>query len=152
MLRSLGLWLACALLAGCFGTVIQVNQQGTPEPPPPPVPQRFVADKAPELVPSQVPGCQLAPSLDPNLYYCAKQEHWFRFAMNRWFLAFAWDGNWFPVSGSELPASLKKITPETEVEATKTRDERLEELERKLEELNEEPSDDEPLDGEQQAP
>ncbi|MEX2204844.1 MAG: hypothetical protein WEF50_01295 [Myxococcota bacterium] len=140
--RPLGLLLATLLLVGCFGTIVQVTGQPKPEPPPPPVPERFKAEQAPELVPSQVPGCQLAPSLDPNLYYCEKQEHWFRFAMNRWFLAFAWDGNWFPVGGSELPAGLAKITPETEVEATKTREQRLEELEKKLEEL----------DGEQEPP
>jgi hypothetical protein len=140
--RPFALLLAGVLLAGCLGTVVQVANQPKPEPPPPPVPEKFKAEQAPELVASQVPGCQLAPSLDPNLYYCAKEEHWFRFAMNRWFLAFAWNGNWFPVSGSELPAGLKKITPETKVEAEKTREERLEELDKKLEEL----------DGEQQAP
>lgn len=140
--RPLGLLLATLLLAGCLGTIVQVTNQPKPEPPPPPVPERFEAEQAPELVASEVPGCQLAPSLDPNLYFCEKEEHWFRFAMNRWFLAFAWDGNWFPVSGSELPAGLKKITPETEIEATKTREQRLEELEKKLEEL----------DGEQEPP
>jgi hypothetical protein len=140
--RWIAVLLAATLAAGCLGTVVQVANQPKPEPPPPPVPARFKAEKPPELVPSQVPGCDLAPELDPNLYYCSKDEHWYRFAMNRWYLAFAWDGNWFPVSGSELPAGLKKITPETEVEAVKTREQRLEELERKLEEL----------DGEQQAP
>jgi len=140
--RPIGLFLASVLLAGCLGTVVQVANQPKPEPPPPPVPERFKAEQAPALVPSPVAGCQLAPSLDPNLYYCAKDEHWYRFAMNRWYLAFAWDGNWFPVSGAELPAGLKKITPETEVEAVKTREQRLEELEKKLEDL----------DGEQQAP
>ena len=147
MRRAVRALLASALVSGCLGTVVQVNTSTTPEAPPPPVPPKFTADKPPELVPSQVPGCKLAPSLDPNLYYCEKQEHWFRFAMNRWFLAFAWDGNWFPVSGSELPAALKKITPETEVQAEKTREERLDELERKLEQL-----DEPPLDDEQQAP
>ncbi len=140
------------LLSACFGTIVQVKQTATPEERPQKVPEKFKAEKAPELVPSQVVGCKLAPSLDPNLYYCAKQEHWFRFAMNRWFMAFAWDGNWFPVSGSELPAGLKKITPETEVEATKTREERLEELERRLEELDEPAPDEAPLDDQQQAP
>ena len=56
------------------------------------------------------------------------------------------------MSGSELPAGLKKITPETEVEATKTREDRLEELERKLEQLDDEPLEDEHLGDEQETP
>lgn len=143
--RSIASLVASALLAGCLGT-LQIAPQ-KPEPPPTPVPDRFVAEQVPELVPTEVEGCQRAPALDPNLYYCATDEHWYRFAMNRWYLAFAWNGNWFPVSGAELPVGLKKITPETKVESVKTREERLEELERKLEEL-----DDGELDGEQQEP
>ena len=141
--RPIAAFVASVLLAGCLGTVVQVANQPKPEPPPPPVPERLKAEHAPELVSSAVEGCQLAPELDPNLYYCAKDEHWYRFAMNRWYLAFAWDGNWFPASGAELPAGLRKITPETEVQSVKTREQRLEELQRKLEELD---------DGEQQAP
>ena len=138
--RPIAALVASAILAACLGT-LQIAPQ-KPEPPPPPVPDRFQAEQAPELVPSEVEGCKVAPALDPNLYYCAKDEHWYRFALNRWYLAFAWDGNWFPVSGAELPHGLKKITPKTELETAKTREERLKELERKLEEL----------DGEQQAP
>jgi hypothetical protein len=138
--RPIAALVASALLVGCLGT-LQIAKQ-IPEPPPPPVPDRFRAEHAPELVPSEVDGCQAAPTLDSNLYYCAKDEHWYRFAMNRWYLAFAWDGNWFPASGAELPQGLRKITPKTQAETEKTREERLEELEKKLEEL----------DGEQQEP
>ncbi|MGH2901952.1 MAG: hypothetical protein ACRDMZ_24975 [Solirubrobacteraceae bacterium] len=134
--RAFGLFLASALLAGCIAA-INTSQQPVPEPPPPPVPPRFKAEAPPALVASPVEGCQAAPSLDPNLYYCAADEHWFRFAMNRWYLAFAWDGNWFPVNRGELPDALAKITPETKQETTKTREERLQELERKLEKLDE---------------
>lgn len=143
--RSLAGLAACLLLAGCLGT-LHIDPQ-PPEPPPTPVPDRFVAEQAPELVPSDVEGCQVAPGLDPTLYYCPATEYWYRFAMNRWYLAFAWNGNWFPVSGAELPPGLSKITPETRVETVKTREERLEELERKLEEL-----EGEKLEGEEQAP
>ena len=111
------------------------------------LPDRFVAEQPPELVPSDVEGCQAAPALDPTLHYCAATEYWYRFAMNRWYLAFAWNGNWFPVSGAELPRGLAKITPATRVETVKTREERLEELERKLEKL-----EGEELDGQEQAP
>ena len=133
------------LLAGCLGT-LHIDPQA-PEPAPTPVPDRFVAEQPPELVPSDVEGCQAAPALDPTLHYCAATEYWYRFAMNRWYLAFAWNGNWFPVSGAELPHGLAKITPATRVETVKTREERLEELERKLEKL-----EGEELDGEEQAP
>jgi len=138
--RPLAALVVGVLLAGCLGT-LQIAPQ-KPEPPPPPVPDRFSAEQAPALVASDVAGCQAAPSLDPTLYYCAKDEHWYRFAMNRWYLAFAWNGNWFPVSGAELPTGLAKITPKTEVETVKTREDRLEELERELEKL----------DGEEQTP
>jgi len=132
--REIAALFGTLLFAGCLGT-LQIAPQ-KPEPPPPPVPERFSAEQAPELVSSEVPGCQAAPALDPNLYYCAKDEHWYRFAMNRWYLAFAWNGNWFPVTGAELPQGLKKITPQTQAETTKTREERLDELERKLEKLD----------------
>jgi hypothetical protein len=119
------------LLSGCMALSIT---QGPPEPPPPPVPDKFQGDAAPPLVDAGVEGCQAAPSLDPHLYYCAKQEHWYRFALNRWFLAFAWNGNWFPVSSGELPPGLVAVTPKAE-EVKKTREQKLEELEKKLEEL-----------------
>ena len=138
--RRIAELVAILFLSGCLGT-FQIAPQ-KPEPPPPPVPERFSAEQAPELVATEVSGCQAAPALDPNLYYCATDEHWYRFAMNRWYLAFAWNGNWFPVSGAELPPGLKKITPQTAAETVKTREERLDELERKLEKL----------DGEEQAP
>ena len=143
--RSIAGLAAALLFCGCLGT-LQIAPQ-KPEPPPPPVPDRFVADHAPELVATEIEGCQGAPSLDPTLYYCAAGEHWFRFAMNRWYLAFAWNGNWFPVTSAELPAGLRKITPQTQVETAKTREERLEELERKLEKLDEKTPG-----GEEQAP
>lgn len=143
--RSLAGLFACLLLAGCLGT-LHIDPQA-PEAAPTPVPDRFVAEQPPELVPSDVEGCQAAPALDPTLHYCAATEYWYRFAMNRWYLAFAWNGNWFPVSGAELPRGLAKITPATRVETVKTREERLEELERKLEKL-----EGEELDGQEQAP
>lgn len=131
-MTRLGVALALLLLAaGCMKLEITGPP---PEPPPPPVPDRFQGDQAPALVDTGVEGCKAAPSLDPNLYYCAKDEHWYRFALNRWFLAFAWNGNWFPVTGSELPPGLVKVTPTVE-EVTRTREEKLEDLERRLEEL-----------------
>jgi hypothetical protein len=123
--------LAALLCAACM--TLQVTATD-PEPPPPPVPDRFEGSDAPALVDTGLEGCQAAPSVDPNLYYCAQEEHWYRFALNRWFLAFAWNGNWFPVTASELPKSLVKVTPKAE-EVKKSREEKLEDLEKRLEEL-----------------
>lgn len=136
-LRSLALLLVALAFGGCIG-MLSIDPKPVVEKITP-VPDRFKADQAPELVPSPVEGCQAAPSLDPNLYYCAKQEHWYRYALNRWYLAFSWDGNWFPASGAELPPGLAKlaVAPEKQAEPEKTREERLKELERKLEELEE---------------
>ena len=140
--------LACCLLAGCMTFSIT---QPPPEPPPPPVPDKFSGDGPPALVDTGVEGCQAAPSLDPNLYFCAKDEHWYRFALNRWFLAFAWNGNWFPVSGSELPPGLVKVTPKAE-EVQKTREQKLEELEKRLEELEKHDPGAKPDSGEKDSP
>jgi hypothetical protein len=153
---ALAVFLTVFAGAGCIGTLSLDPKQVVETPTP--VPDRFKADQPPALEPSPVDGCELAPSLDPNVYYCAKEEQWYRFAMNRWYMAFTWDGNWFPVGRSELPAALAKITPETKKETAKTREERLQELERKLEELDDpgkEPDaapDAPPSDGEEQKP
>ncbi len=126
--------LALALSAGCIVNM-GTTQTVTPPEPHVPVPDRFTGDHPPELVDTGVEGCKQAPSLDPNLYYCAAKENWFRYAMNRWYLAFAWNGNWFPTGGSELPRSLAALTPAPE-EVKKSREERLKELEKKLEDLD----------------
>jgi hypothetical protein len=124
------------LLALCAGCIVNMGTTKTVTPPDAhvPVPDKYKADQAPELVDSEVPGCRRAPSLDPNLYYCAKDEHWFRYALNRWYLAFAWDGNWFPVGDTDLPLALAKSTPAPEV-VKKSRDDRLKELDKKLEQI-----------------
>jgi len=131
-----GLAAALALLWGCIVNT-GTSTTSTPVQPHVPVPDKYEAAAAPELVDTGVEGCKQAPSLDPNLYYCAKDEHWFRYAMNRWYLAFSWDGNWFPTGGSELPRSLAAITPKP-AEVKQSREERLKELEQKLEQLDQE--------------
>ena len=126
---------AAALLAAVTGCIISFNQTATPVEHTVPVPDKYKADAAPELVDGEVEGCKRAPSLDANLYYCAKDEHWYRWALNRWYMAFAWDGNWFPVTKTELPKSLAALTP-APAEVKKSREERLKELEKKLETLD----------------
>ena len=127
--------LTAALLAAGLGCVLSVTQTPTPQEHTVPVPDRFKADAAPELVDAGIDGCKKAPSLDPNLYYCAKDEHWFRYALNRWYMAFAWDGNWFPTTKSDLPKSLAALTP-APAAVKQSREERLKQLEKELEELD----------------
>jgi hypothetical protein len=127
------------LLALCAGCIVNMGTTQTVTPPDAhvPVPDKYKAAQAPELVACEVEGCKRATSLDPNLYYCAQDEHWFRYALNRWYLAFAWDGNWFPVGDTDLPRALAAITPAPE-EVKQSREERLKELEKKLEDLDKE--------------
>jgi hypothetical protein len=142
-----GVWLALALAlsAGCIvnmGTSkTQINKEERV-----PVPDKLKADHAPDLATCQpdVDGCQCAPALDPNLYFCKQDGHWFRYAQNRWYLAFNWDGNWFPTVKTDLPPSLVAITPKPE-EVKKSREERLKELDKKLEEIDKEPTREEKL-------
>jgi hypothetical protein len=130
--------LALALLCGCV-VKTGTTTTSTPVQPHIPLPDKYQGPAAPTLVDTGVEGCKQAPSLDTNLYYCAKDEHWFRYAMNRWYLAFEWDGNWFPATGSDLPRSLAAITPKTE-EVKKSREDRLKELDEKLEKIDQEQS------------
>ena len=100
-----GLWLV-ACIPGSFGIWI--------EPPPPvppelPVPAPFEGDRPPRLEPTSLPGLEAAPSVDPTLYYYAPFERWFRYAMNRWYEAFTWDGHWFPPE--RVPEPLKQGPP-----------------------------------------
>ena len=121
---GLALW-----LGGCIGITL-TQTQPAPEPKTPP---RFVADAPPELEPTQFPGILAAPSLD-RLYYEESSDQWYRWAMNRWYVAFGWDGAWFPLLENEVTQELRALhSPPT----AKSRKQKLEELERQLEELEE---------------
>ena len=133
-MKRIGAALLLALCAGCVVVDMGSSKTVTPADTHVPVPDRYQGKQAPELVDSEVPGCKRARALDPNLYYCSKDEHWFRYAQNRWYLAFAWDGNWFPVGDTDLPRSLAAITPAPE-EVKKSRDDRLKALDEKLEQI-----------------
>ena len=127
---------SAALLAVSAGCIISFNQTATPVEHPVPVPDKYKADAPPALVDAGIEGCQRAQSLDANLYYCGgKDDHWYRWALNRWYMAFAWDGNWFPVTKTELPKPLAAITP-APAEVKKSREERLKELEKQLDTLD----------------
>jgi len=129
--------LAALALAGCLGTL---SIDPTPVVGPiTPVPDRFKADHAPELVPSPVEGCQAAPSLDPNLFLLREGGalvplraeplvHGVRLGRKL-------------VSRERRRAAARacqdRRRTEKQAETAKSREERLEELERKLEELEE---------------
>ena len=106
-LRSLGLGI---WLAGCIPQAMGiVIIPPPPLPPEPPVPFPFEADASPARIPTATPGLDAAPSLDPSLYYSARRERWYRWAFNRWYEAFSWDGNWFPLE--DPPEELEPFTP-----------------------------------------
>ncbi len=107
-------------------TLTQPAQQPEPKTPP-----RFAADAAPELEPTGFPGMLRAPSLD-RLYYQESSDQWYRYAMNRWYVAFGWDGAWFPLLENEVTPELRSLHARP---TPKSRKQKLEELERQLEEL-----------------
>ncbi len=131
MLRRLASGLLPMLLCGCIGLSVT---RPPPVPPEPPTPPRFKAEQGPPLLEStDIPGIRVADSLD-RTYYDEKSEQWYRFAMNRWFMAFTWDGAWFPLTKKEVrPELLERHKPPP----PKTRKQRLEDLEKRLEELEE---------------
>jgi hypothetical protein len=98
-------------LGGCFQMTGGVWV--TPSDPPdidPPVPSPFEGTGPPALVATEKPGLMAAPSLDPTVYYYQPDERWYRWAFNRWYEAFAWDGNWFPPE--EVPEALTDRHPQ----------------------------------------
>lgn len=103
-----------------------------PQPEDAPKLEVFTGEEPPQLEPTDVPGLLAAPELGPTVYYYEPEEYWCRFAKNRWYMAFAWDGNWFDLPDKEIPAVLAqrhKPPPPQKVE------DELAELERQLEAL-----------------
>jgi hypothetical protein len=128
-----GLWLGLsALLAGCIATV-----QQTAPPPDPKTPPRLEGTSAPPLEPTKVPGIQRAVIDVPDVYYHEAKERWFRWAMDRWFVAFLWNGQWFPLEKGELPVELAALEPtrEQKKERKLTREEELRKIDEELERL-----------------
>jgi hypothetical protein len=129
-LRACRSWLAvlCALGSGCISvTTVQKEL-----PPDPKTPARLQGESAPALEPTQVEGVQRAAIETPDVYYHAAKERWFRFALDGWFVAFLWNGQWFPVEKGELPPEMAALEP-TRTEKKERRLTRSEEL-RKIEE------------------
>ncbi len=105
--------------------------------PPPDAPKLavFKGEGPPPLEPTEAPGLFAAPSLGPTVYYYEEPSYWFRFARNRWYMAFAWDGNWFDLPAKEVPAVLAKRhvapAPQEVADELAELDRQLKELERK---------------------
>jgi hypothetical protein len=79
---------ACARVGGIAVTPPPVRNE-------PPIPERLEAETAPALVETDAPGLLRASSVDLDLYYYRPDDLWYRFAYNRWYQAFSWNGNWF---------------------------------------------------------
>lgn len=110
-LRARLLPLAASALVGCIPMAFGISVTGPPPAPAePPVPLAFEGEAAPELTPTGVPELFAARSVDPHLYYLRSRERWYRWAFHRWYEAFSWDGNWFPIE--RAPRELLVVTPE----------------------------------------
>ena len=116
----------------CGGCIQVVRQQGEPE-----IeirtPNPFTKENQGQLEPTDFKGLFKAPELDKNCYYYEPKKEWYRFSYNRWFQAFRWDGYWFELRDEDVPKFLQNRVP---VVAEPTKKKRLEELDKKLEELD----------------
>jgi len=120
------------LLAAC----VQVVQQQAPPEIKVKTPDPFFAAEDPALEPTDQPDWLAAPSLDVSCYFYKQDKTWYRFYRNRWFQAFRWDGAWFELPESEVPAFLQAQAEQKPiVQKSKSKMERLKELERRYEEL-----------------
>lgn len=95
-------------------------------------PPRYESENPPTLVPTGIENLSSAPDFDAALYYHSRTEYWYRWVKDRWYMAFTWDGYWFPLPPEEVPAELLGFH---EPPTMKDVQQRLDELEKKLEEL-----------------
>ena len=126
MLRALVTALLLVSLTGCI-TVTRAEEEK-----PPRTPRRYEAAAPGPLTPTELPGVLAAAELGPKTYFDESTEYWCRFVYGEWFMAFTFDGAWFPYPDNELPPYLAGFqTPDS----AKTVKQRLKDLERQLEEL-----------------
>jgi hypothetical protein len=120
------------VLAGCI-TVTRTAGQDEEVP----APDRFEGEAPPPLEPTPEPGWFTAPTLDPTLYYSESDDLWYRYAYNRWYLAYKWNGAWWiPDKTPKYLLTQVKIAEERSDVKTQLKDleERLKEIERKEQE------------------
>ena len=106
MRTLLSIGLVSLSLAGCFPQAFDIWIEKPPEVVEPPIPDKFEAGAEPELIATEVPGLRAAPTLGPHVYYFEPDERWYRYAFNRWYEAFYWDGHWFPAA--KVPEALEE--------------------------------------------
>jgi len=134
MSARLGSWLLallCIVAVGCVTVSTGEN------PPDPKTPARLRGAQAPELEPTAFPGVKKALTDEPDVYYHEARERWFRWALDAWFEAFLWNGQWYPVEKGKLPAEIAKLEPSREVKRERklTRQEELLQIEEELRRL-----------------
>jgi len=121
------------LLAGCITVTRTAGQDEEVQ-----APDAFEGEAPPPLEPTEEPGWFTAQSLDPTLYYSEEEDLWYRYAYNRWYLAYRWNGAWWiPDKTPKYLLSQVKIAEErkTDVRTTlKDQEEQLKEIERREQE------------------
>jgi hypothetical protein len=126
----------CAAGPGC----ISITTRQTEQLPDPKTPAKLEGKEAPPLEATAIPGVKRAKLDVPDVYYHEAKERWFRYALDRWFIAFLWNGQWYPVDKGELPAEMAKLEP-TRAERKErklTRDEELDKIDEELRKIEEE--------------
>jgi hypothetical protein len=120
------------LWAAALGCISVVNTQK--EVKDPKTPSKLVGATAPELEPTAVSGVKKAKLDVPDVYYDEARERWFRWALDDWFEAFLWNGQWFPVEKGKLPPEIAKLEPSREVKKERklTRKEELQKIDEEL--------------------
>jgi hypothetical protein len=96
-------------------------------------PLPFTKENYGTLEPTDVKGLFKAPDLDKTCYFYEPKKEWYRFSFNRWFQAFRWDGSWFELREEDVP---KFLRGRVQLVEGKTKKKKLEELDKKLEELD----------------
>jgi len=124
--HRIGFLALLVLLAGC----ITVTRTGGKDDEPP-TPDPYEGEVPPPLQPSEEPGWFIAPSLDTTLYYSEDEDLWYRYAYNRWYLAYRWNGAWWVPDST--PAFLQTQVQVAEEKQGSVR-EQLKELEERLKE------------------
>jgi hypothetical protein len=131
---SIGLALILGFVSpACIITTVQQKQVPDPK-----TPGRLEGKAAPALEDTAVPGVKHAVLDVPDVYYHQASEKWFRWAMGHWFVAFLWNGQWFPVDKGELPTEMAALAPtlEQKHERTLTRAEELKKIDEELRQLD----------------
>ena len=131
--------LATALLAAILAAGCVVAQRPAEEIPD--TPDRIESPTPPELQPTRFDDIRrVVVGEELDVYYSVSRERWFRYWNGEWFIAFTWDGAWFPTSEGEVPEALREFepTPEEREERQLTREEELLEIEEQLEQIERE--------------